>query len=286
MRTVLIGAAGQLGTDLARMLAKEHLIALTHRDVEVCDHRATRDLLAGLRPRVVINTSAYLRVDDCEDQVARAFEVNAFAVRNLAEACASVDAMLVHLSTDYVFGGEWREPYHERDRPAPVNVYGVSKLAGEQLVQASGARHLIVRSSGLYGTAGASGKGGNFVETMVRLARDGKPIRVVDDQILTPTFTEDLARKIVQLIKKDAVGLFHVTNHGACSWYEFARAIFELAGLRPDLTPTTTEAFGSRARRPAYSVLENGRLGELGLDDLPLWSESLAAYLRRKGYRA
>ncbi|HXH07154.1 MAG TPA: dTDP-4-dehydrorhamnose reductase [Vicinamibacterales bacterium] len=284
MRIVVIGASGQLGTDLMRSLGREEAIPLTHRDLDVCDHTAARAALERSKPTVVINTAAYHRVDECEENVERSFRVNAYAVRALAEICRELDAVLVHLSTDYVFGGERRLPYGEEDRPMPLNVYGVSKLAGEHLLQAAWHRHFIVRSSGLYGTAGASGKGGNFVETMLRLAREGKPIRVVDDQVLTPTFTKDLARKIRELISTEAYGLYHVTNEGECSWYEFARTIFELLGLTPDLAPTTTAAFGARARRPSYSVLRHGRLRALGLDDLRPWRDALQEYLREKGY--
>lgn len=284
MGIVIIGASGQLGSDLMRRLAGEEVVPLTHRDLDVCDHGATRAALERLKPTVVINTAAYHRVDECEDNVERSFQVNGYAVRNLAEVCRDLNAVLVHLSTDYVFGGERHLPYGEEDRPMPLNVYGVSKLAGEHLLQATWDRHFIVRSSGLYGTAGASGKGGNFVETMVRLARDGRPIRVVDDQVLTPTFTEDLARKIGELIQTEAYGLYHVTNGGECSWYEFARTIFELLNLKPNLAATTTAAFGARARRPSYSVLRHSRLSALGLDDLRPWRDALREYLREKGY--
>jgi len=285
MRVAIIGATGQLGTDLTRAMGHRDVVSLSHRDIEVCDPEAAARVLRQIRPDVVVNTAAYHRVDECEDHPALAFEVNACGVKNLAEVCRELQATLVHLSTDYVFDGERRTPYTEEAAPAPLNVYGVSKLAGERLLQVSWERHFIVRSSGLYGTAGASGKGGNFVETMLKLARGGKPIRVVDDQVLTPTFTEDLARKIDQLIETDAYGLYHVTNDGACSWYEFARTIFDLVGMSVDLAPTTTAAIGARARRPAYSVLAKARLKAMGLDDLRPWPDALGEYLRKKGYR-
>jgi dTDP-4-dehydrorhamnose reductase len=187
------------------------------------------------------------------------------------------------MSTDYVFGGEKRAPYTEDDAPNPLNVYGVSKLAGEYFVRALCPKHFIVRTSGLYGVAGSSGKGGNFVETMIRLAKEGKPIRVVTDQVLTPTYTRDLAHKIKELLQTEAYGVYHITNSGQCSWYEFAAKIFELLSLKPDFGPTTSAEFGAKAKRPAYSVLAHGRLAQLGLDDLRSWPEALAAYLEEKG---
>jgi dTDP-4-dehydrorhamnose reductase len=160
-----------------------------------------------------------------------------------------------------------------------LNAYGCSKLAGEFAVRATGCRHFIIRSSGLYGRAGSSGKGGNFVETMLRLAREGRPIRVVNDQRLTPTFTADLATKIAELLNTERFGLYHVTNSGDCTWYEFAAEIFRLSGLQPDFGPTTTASFGAPAPRPAYSVLAHQALLAAGLPDMPHWRDALGRYL-------
>ena len=286
MRVVIIGANGQLGTDLVRVLkGREIVIPLTHRKLEVCDFARTRQVLVQARPEVVINTAAFVQVDRCEDEVERSFQVNTYAVRNLAQICQELGSLLVHLSTDYVFDGKKRRPYLENDLPHPLSVYGVSKLAGEYFVRTLCERHLVVRSSGLYGPAGSSGKGGNFVETMLNLARAGgrpqqKPIRVVDDQVLVPTYTRDLAEAIVRLIDSQALGLYHLTSDGECSWYEFAQRIFTLLGLSPELSPTTTEAFAARARRPAYSVLRSARLAWR----LRPWHQALAEYLQERGY--
>jgi dTDP-4-dehydrorhamnose reductase len=286
MRVVIIGANGQLGTDLVRVLReREVVIPLTHRKLEVCDFARTREVLVQTRPDIVINTAAFVQVDRCEDEVERSFQVNTYAVRNLAQICQELGSLLVHLSTDYVFDGKKRKPYLENDIPHPLSVYGVSKLAGEYFVRALCERHLVVRSSGLYGLAGSSGKGGNFVETMINMARAGgrpqkKPIRVVDDQILVPTYTRDLAEAIVRLIDSQALGLYHLTSDGECSWYEFAQRIFTLLGLSPDLSPTTTEAFAARARRPAYSVLRSARLAWR----LRPWPQALAEYLQERGH--
>jgi len=284
VKILIIGANGQLGTDLVRILRHHQVIALTHKEIEVCNHQETRKILEGHKPEVVVNTSAYHRVDLCEDHLEETFKVNTYAVRNLAEICQDLGIVLVHLSTDYVFGSEKKSPYREKDLPNPLNVYGVSKLAGEYFVRHICQRHFIIRTSGLYGVAGASGKGGNFVELMIRLAKEGRPIKVVSDQILTPTYTKELAKKIAQLIETGQYGLYHVTNNGQCSWYEFARVIFELVGLHPDLSATTTEEFGAKAKRSPYSVLENANLRKLGLDDLSSWREALEQYLREKGH--
>jgi dTDP-4-dehydrorhamnose reductase len=280
----VLGATGQLGTDLLKTLIDWDLIPLSHSDLDVCDFIYTRKVLSDARPNIVINTVAFTRVDDCEEEVSKAFWVNAFAVRNLAEVCADLNCMLMHISTDYVFGGEKRTPYTEDDTPNPLNVYGVSKLAGEYFVRNICPKHFIIRTSGLYGVAGSSGKGGNFVETMIRLAKERKPIRVVTDQVLTPTYTRDLAEKIKELLTTEAYGLYHITNSGHCSWYEFAAKIFVLLGLKPDFGPTTSAEFGAKAKRPAYSVLAHERLKRLGLDDLRPWPEALEAYLKEKGH--
>jgi dTDP-4-dehydrorhamnose reductase len=282
VRVLVTGAGGQLATDLVRVLDGQDLVALSHRELEVCDPVQLRSALETVRPDVVINTAAFHRVDDCEAEAERAFAVNTLGVRNLALACAEAKASLLHVSTDYVFDGSKRQPYLEEDTALPINVYGASKLAGELLVRALLDNYYIVRTSGLYGRAGASGKGGNFVNTMLRLAREKPDIKVVDDQRLSPTYTRDLAEKLAWLIRTEGYGLYHVTNSGGCSWYEFACAIFEQAGLKPRVQPISTEAFGARARRPAYSVLGHGSLEHLGCDDLPHWSDALQRYLAEK----
>jgi dTDP-4-dehydrorhamnose reductase len=284
MRISIIGAGGQLASDLERALTAHELTLLRHQEFDVCDADQVRQTLGAVKPEVVINTAAYHRVDDCESEVDRALEVNAVAPIRVAQICREADATLVHISTDYVFGGqEKREALSEGDLPAPVNIYGASKLSGEYGVRAVTDNHLLIRTCGLYGVAGASGKGGNFVQLMLRLAGEGKEIKVVDDQVCTPTYTRDLADAIVALIERGERGLFHVTSQGECSWYRFAEEIFRLAGVQPSLTPTTTEAFGARATRPPYSVLDNAHLRAVGIDDLRPWQEALAAYLVEKG---
>lgn len=294
-RILLIGANGQLGTDLRRTLPAAALIPLARADLDVTDQGAVERALATHAPAWVINTAAYHRVDDIEtnpELTRLAFAVNAAAAHHLARTCAQRDVRLLHLSTDYVFSGGFDGgrpgPYPEDAAPAPVSAYGVSKLAGELLIRQASSRHVIIRSSGLYGFAGSAGKGGNFVETMVRRALARKPVQVVDDQVLTPTYTADLAGAIARLLAVNPPGgVYHLTNSGACSWFAFASQIFKFCGLAPRLTSTTSKDFGAAAVRPQpNSVLLNGRAAALGLPPLRPWSEALDAYLRAKGHVA
>lgn len=283
MRALLIGSKGQLGSDLCRIWS-DGLVALPHEALDVCDRERVHAVLRREAPALVINTAAYHRVDECESNVALAFEVNALGAKNVADAAREVGAAVMFISTDYVFDGEKGSPYVEEDIPRPLSVYGTSKLAGEHLVRQSNAKHYVVRSSSLFGVAGASGKGGNFVETMIRKAREGEPLRVVDDQVSVPTLTWDLAQGLRELAKTERYGLYHVTNSGQTSWYRFAAKIFELTGLTPSLTAITSEELGAPARRPRFSVLENRAAKAADLEPLRSWEEALAAYLREKGH--
>jgi len=285
MKIALIGANGQLGSDLVKVLRSVHdLIPLTHADVEITDRASVESMLQIHRPDLVMNMAAFHKVDACEEQIEPTFAVNTYGVRNMALACRAYAAALLHMSSDYVFGGDKTRatPYVETDPPAPINVYGVAKLAGEHFVRYLMDRYFILRVTGLYGVAGSSGKGGNFVELMLRLAKEGKPIRVVDDQRMTPTYTADLARQIAELIETEQYGLYHATNQGSCTWHEFAAEIFRQSGLTPSLGKAKTGDFGEKATRPAYSVLENTALQSIGLDQMRPWQESLAAYLAER----
>jgi len=289
-RVALIGATGQLAYDLRRTWAErapaDRLMGLTHADVEVADPASVRAVLEAIRPTLVVNTAAYHNVDVVEENPDRAFAVNATGPRNLALACRELDAVLIHMSTDYVFSGRKAVPYVEADPVEPVNVYGVSKAAGENLIRYLWPKHFIVRCSGLYGVAGSSGKGGNFVEVMLRLAQEGKPIRVVNDQTLTPTTARALAAQLVALSGTTAYGTYHATCEGQCTWFEFAAEIFSQVGVSPFLHPQTSAESGAKARRPAYSVLENGNLKRIGLDHMPPWRDALNTYLaERNGWR-
>ncbi|MFZ0214556.1 MAG: dTDP-4-dehydrorhamnose reductase, partial [Candidatus Dormiibacterota bacterium] len=243
-RVLVIGGGGQLAHDLRQVWPEAHpndeLVGVTHDELDVTDPDSVR---AGLRvhaPELVINTAAFHKVDLIESTPAPAFDVNALGARNVALACAEIGARCMFISTDYVFTRSPGRPHREDDPLEPADVYAASKVAGETLVRLACPRHYIVRSCGLYGVAGASGKGGNFVETMLRLAANGKPIRVVDDQVMTPTPTFDLARQLSALADHEAFGTYHATCQGECSWYEFAGEIFRLAGLQPDLSPQSS----------------------------------------------
>lgn len=284
-KVVLLGAGGQLGTDLCKAFGLRDIdfLPLSHADLDICDYGKVAQVLSAIKPNVVVNTAALHRLEACEEDPQRAFAVNTLAVRNLAEVCEGLSASVVHISTDYIFDGDQSTPYREDAPPNPLNVYGVSKVAGEYFVRNYNRKHLLIRTSGLYGVVGASDKSGNFVETMRRLGAEVRSVTVVTDQILSPTYTADLAGKIVELIENKAYGLFHVTNSGECSWYEFAETIFELWDPSVKVKPTTTTEFGSRVARPYYSVLGNFRLEEQGFSVLRSYRDALAAYLHEKG---
>ena len=282
MRILLIGANGQLGSDLMKVLEGHQVLPTTHEILDVVDFGRVTQAVQEHRPEAIINTSAFHKVDVCETEIMAAFEVNAYGVRNLALAAREVDAVLYHFSTDYVFDGKTPTPRKESDLANPVNAYGISKLAGEKFARYLWKKSVVIRTCGLYGHAGSSGKGGNFVEMMLRKARNGEPIKVVDDQRLTPTSTTELARKVAELLETEHYGLFHITANGECSWYEFAREIFSIQSIKADLSRTSSEAFSSPAQRPAYSVLENAQLKRLGMDDLKDWREALKEYLENR----
>jgi dTDP-4-dehydrorhamnose reductase len=285
MRILLIGANGQLGQDLLaelRRTAERETAALTHAQIEITDLASVRRALALHQPQAVINTAAFHKVDVCEDEAEKAFAVNTLGARNLALACRERDLVLVSLSTDYVFSGKKAASYVEDDPVDPINLYGISKAAGEMAIRYVWDKHFIVRTGELYGTSGASGKGDNFVELMLRLALEGKAIRVVDDQVVTPTSTHALAQQIVALLDTQGFGTYHATCQGECSWYDFAREIFRRSAMVPALSRQSTAQSGARARRPAYSVLDNARLRGLGLDLMLHWEQALRTYLKAR----
>jgi dTDP-4-dehydrorhamnose reductase len=286
MRYAVLGAAGQLGRDLCPRLPGE-VVALSRTGAPAVDLARPESLpvlFDVVRPDVVMNCAAYNFVDRAESEPQEAFAVNAWGVRELARLCREHDCLLVHFSTDYVFGLDpmRRQPWTENDAPGPVSVYGLSKLVGEYLVRALCPRHIVIRTCGLYGVWGSGGKGGNFVETMLRLASQGKPLRVVNDQTCTPSYTVDVAETTLALLKTDQPGLYHVTNSGSCTWYEFARTILEMAGLQANLTPISSRDYPTPARRPTYSVLDHAGLRALGIPSPRPWREALAAYLHER----
>ncbi|MEM7815220.1 MAG: dTDP-4-dehydrorhamnose reductase [Candidatus Aenigmatarchaeota archaeon] len=280
MRIAIIGSNGQIGNALVAEFQKAHeVFPLSHEEMDVCNFSHTRRVLTDAKPNFVINTAAFHKTDECEDNPDKSFLVNASAVRNLALVCKDIGATLVHFSTDYVFDGRLGRPYTESDAPNPINVYGVSKLSGELFVRNITARHFIIRPSGVFGKAKKEGKE-NFVQKMIRLASSGSELRVVDDQFFSPTYARDLASKLAELIATEKYGTYHITNSGSCSWFEFAREILKIAGLRNEVKPVKSSEFGAKAARPMFSVLESESLPAAGLSKMRPWREALKDYIK------
>jgi dTDP-4-dehydrorhamnose reductase len=286
MKIAVIGANGQLGCDIFKTFSENghDVIPLNHDTLEVTDFSSARTAMEKTRPQIVVNTAAVHNVEVCEASPVKAFEVNALGPRNLAVLSNEFDFTLFQISTDYVFDGSKKTPYLETDFALPLNVYGNTKLSGENFVRTISRKHFVVRVSGLYGTNSCRGKAGtNFVRTMLRLAKERPELRVVDDEVLTPTFTADIARQILALSKIDQYGLYHVTEQGSCSWYKFAAKIFELSGSKVKLSIADPNEFKAKVNRPKYSVLAHAALKSVNLDLMPPWEEGLKRYLGEIG---
>jgi dTDP-4-dehydrorhamnose reductase len=283
LKVFLIGVDGQLGTDIEQVFLSKGievhgLIGL--KEIDICDYDDSFEKIASSRPDMVINTAAFHNVDLCEDELEMAFKVNVGGIKNIAGICRKMDIPLIHFSTDYVFDGSKSSPYLEDDCPRPLSIYAISKHGGERVVQYMLDKYYLVRLSGLYGHAGCTGKGNmNFIETMLKLAESKKEIRVVNDQVLTPTSTIDVAEKLSELIMTGKYGLYHMTNTGSCSWFEFANEIFRSMDKNIGLVPVSSEEFDARAIRPKYSVLNNANLKDIGISDLRHWKIALKNYL-------
>lgn len=279
MKVLVIGSAGQLGHDLLKTLLPEHDITGVDIDeVDITDTDSVRGVIARTSPAAVINCAAYTNVDACETDSENAWAVNAAGAGNIARACSEAGAKLIHISTDYVFDGSKGEPYREDDPTSPLGEYGRGKLAGEELVREQLPQdHLIVRTAWLFGATGR-----NFVKTMLNLGRERDQLAVVNDQTGSPTYTGHLAQALKALAETrlDQPGIYHMTNSGSCTWYDFAAEIFHLAGIEVDLQPISSEEFGSPTPRPAYSVLANTRAPEIGL---PPWRQGLIECLNTLG---
>lgn len=286
LKIVIIGAKGQLGAELVKSFADLDVAPLTHDDVEIADMKSTRQALTNAvagderKDSVVINAAAYLPVDACELHPDRAYEINAAGAGNVARAAAELGMGVVQFSTDYVFDGRKTTPYVETDATNPINVYGASKLAGEREALNANPRCRVIRTSGLYGLAKPSKRSENFVDMILRQAREGETIRGATDQTLTPTYTRSLAAQVRLIIERAAEGVFHATNRGECAWMEFANEILRLAGYDICAEPMTLDALKRPAARPAYSALDNAALRERGLDIMEDWREALAKYFR------
>ena len=286
MSIAVLGAQGQLGRDLVPRLPGT-VQSLTRHTIDLDEPATIERYFAKQKPDVFINCAAYNLVDQAEADPTAAMRSNVWGVRGLAQACRAAGTFLVQISSDYVYGLDTTRnaPLEETDLPGPLSAYAMSKLMGEYVTQTFTPESLIVRTCGLYGVWGSGGKGGNFVETMLRVAGQGKPLKVVVDQRCTPTYTADLATTLAELVQRRATGLFHVTNAGDCSWHELAAEIFHQSGIDADLSPITTEAFAAPAKRPPYSVLSNQKLEQIGITPPRHWKEALAAYLAERRER-
>lgn len=275
MRALVPGASGQLGRALVGLLGDRVVWAGGREELDVRDASAVERVVGDARPDVILNAAAYNNVDGAEADSVQALAVNAAGPAHLARAARRSGALLVHVSTDYVFDGLASRPYTEDDPPRPLSAYGASKLAGELMLAASGCAYLLVRTSGLLGTGGSRVKGGSFVHRVLERARAGQPLRVVGDQVFSPTYAPDLAGALLALVECGARGLVHVTNAGSCSWHGLALAALELAGLHVPVEEIRAADLGAPARRPSYSVLSNGRYASLALAPLRPWRDAL-----------
>ena len=278
MKIVVTGCDGQLGKQIIKQINKENktlkneIFALNREKLDICDIDKVNSYILSINPDIIINCAAFTKVDLCEDEVELAYKVNSIGPKNLAICCEKVNAKLVHISTDYVFDGN-KNIYREDDITNPQSVYGKSKLLGEQYVQSFCSKYFIIRTAWLYGD------GNNFVKTILNLSESNNEINVVNDQIGTPTSTKDLAEVILKLIHTENYGLYHGTNKGSCSWYEFAKKIFEIKNIDIKVNPISSNEYSSKVKRPQYSVLDNFLLRTINLDDFREWEEALSEYL-------
>ena len=281
MKIAVIGATGQLGMDISQAFKNngDEVLELGHEQIDIASQDSVKNALSDSLD-VVVNTAAFHNVDKCEEEPVKAFEVNGAGARNLAYASNDLGFKLIHISTDYVFNGDKNAPYLEDDLPKPLNVYGNTKVSGEQFVQAISDNGLVMRVSGIYGKNPCRAKGGlNFVQLMLKLAAERPEIRVVDHEIVTPTSTVEIARQVVKVSDTDLTGICHATAEGSCSWYQFAKTIFEKSGVETNLNIAGPDEFPAKTPRPTYSVLENGLLKANNLNIFKSWEEGLEEYL-------
>jgi|SRR5271170_4990220 len=289
MKIAVIGSTGQLGVDLAKQIAQtgHEALAITGRaELDVTNASAITAMLDGSNPAVVVNTASFHNVDLCEKEPEQAYRTNTLAVRNLAEECEKRNIMLVQIGTDYVMDG-WPEnkPLPETAGAHPRSVYAITRFGGDCMTLTHAPKHgYVVRTCGLFGTAGCKLKGGmNFVDSIIAAARAGKPLRVVSDQIVAPTSTDELAQQLISLIeKRPGAGLYHAVSHRECSWHEFAVAALKAAKIDHPVAAVTSDEFAAPAKRPRYSVLDNARLRALGMDIMGHWQNALKQYVEIK----
>jgi len=284
MKILLIGKTGQLGSDILKNNTQHEIFAPDREKLDIQSRGAIISVIASYRPDVVMNTAAFHNVPQCEAEPEAAFRVNCIAVRDLATACDSIGALFVTFSSDYVFGDEKRTPYLEDDLPAPLQIYGMSRLVGEHAALSSApGRAIVIRTCGLYGTSGAQSKGGNFVDKRIQDAKTQTVLEMGSDQIVCPTSSHDLSKAVLQLIEhpKKEMGIYHLVNDGECSWYEFTKSIYEIMGIQVKLIPVDRKGKSGDMRRPLYSVLANTKARSLRIV-LPPWREALKRYLKGK----
>lgn len=275
MKILITGSRGQLGQEMVHLLSEHHTVyGFSREELDVTVSHDVMETITSVLPDVVVHCAAYTAVDQAEEDPASAFLVNTIGTGNIAIASEKAGAKLIYISTDYVFDGESLVPYTENDVANPLTVYGRSKRAGEQLVQSISSKYFIVRTSWLFGKHGP-----NFVKTMLKLAKEKAELRVVNDQVGSPTYAADLAVFLSQLLITDKYGMYHASNTGHCSWYEFAKEIFSICNIDVNITPCTSEQFPRPARRPKYSVLHHKALLENGFQPLPSWKDALIRFL-------
>lgn len=279
MKVAIIGSAGQLGSDVLDRFGEE-VVALSHEEIEIKDINSCRKALKDIK--VVINCAGYVNVDESEDNPDEAFMVNGIGARNIGIVCNERQMINVYISTDFVFDGKKKEPYNENDIPNPLNIYGLSKYAGEIFTRNYCKKFYIIRTASLYGKRGARGKGGNFVDWMIQKANRNEVIRVVEDIVMSPTYTIDVAEMIKKIVeKKLPYGIYHVANRGYCSWFEFAKKIFELLDIKVRLLPIKARELKRKAKRPKFTALESIKLDNYGMK-MRNWKDALKEYLNNK----
>lgn len=285
MRVAVLGANGQLGSDVCAAFRRrgDTVLELTHTDVELSSPESVESVLSTHAPEFIVNTAAMHHVEKCEADPAAAFSVNAVGAKNVATWAKKAGAKVAYVSTDYVFDGGKNSPYVETDVAAPLNAYGITKLAGEHFTAATAENYFVIRVSAIYGLRPCRAKGGlNFVELMLKLSKERDRLRVVDDEFVTPTPTFKIAEQLVALSTSDAFGLYHATAEGSCSWYEFAHEIFRACDIHVNLEKAAPGEFPAKVQRPKYSVLENRALKAAGLNVFTDWREGLSAYLEAR----
>lgn len=281
MNNILVtGSTGQLGSDVVKELLKRGYSTLSpnRSEFNLCSEDSIRNYILNSNCEAIVHCAAYTQVDKAEDEKDLCIKINATATKHIVKCAKILDIPMIYISTDYVFDGTKDGKYTENDETNPINIYGESKLAGEKYVQEILDKYYIVRTSWVFNINGK-----NFIETMLRLSKANNQLSIVNDQIGSPTYTKDLSRLLVDMLETSKYGLYHATNEGYCSWYEFANTIFKLANINIDIKAINSNEYASRAKRPMNSKLSKDKLIEYGFKPLPHWEDALKDYLIRRG---